>query len=490
MPDELEAGDRYTPFRNSRLIPFLRDNKYDDTKSWDIIEYNENIQDVDLQNDLEQENDMYQYQTIAGDLLIDGAFNVNSTSVDAWVAHLSALRGITIPGSSTSPNETPFPRFFDAIPLNKNWNITCKLNDQQIRELALAMVKQVKLRGPFLSYADFVNRRIVLPQPVQTGNGEIPLVHPMKKWSAETRQSVSGLRGAIQSAIADAGINQADFSFELQDQGYGNPLIPEFPRKRFNSSTVNSFLFNEDFFKSASFNFSKFGLHAVVSGSSSDVYSYPEHPVNLGSMDTVIYRQSYGKGIERIENRINFSDNWFSDYLSYTSYEYEFENYEDTFSFGEAPDNILAVENLATAANKPGWLMQADVLTPLASVSSVRSDTFVIRVMGECPKSDDQTFTSRSWIELTVQRTPDYVKSHLDSAHHRPHEPFDDRDFNGFHNDEEPWLDLNQNGFDEENNLENEGPEAGPDLPGVGNTGALATFKDGLQSDLFLNKDP
>ena len=62
--------------------------------SWDIIEYNENIQDVDQKkNDREQENDMYQYQTIAGDLLIDGAFNVNSTSVDAWVAHLTALRG-------------------------------------------------------------------------------------------------------------------------------------------------------------------------------------------------------------------------------------------------------------------------------------------------------------------------------------------------------------------------------------------------------------
>ena len=42
----------------------------------------------------------------------------------------------------------------------------------------------------------------------------------MQEWSSETRQSVSGLRGAIQSAIADAGINQADFSFELQDQGY------------------------------------------------------------------------------------------------------------------------------------------------------------------------------------------------------------------------------------------------------------------------------
>ena len=57
---------------------------------------------------------------------------------------------------------------------------------------------------------------------------------------------------------------------------------------------------------------------------------------------------------------------------------------------GEAPDNLLAVENVATAANKPGWLMQADVLTPLAPVSSVRSDTFVIRVMGESPSINDQ----------------------------------------------------------------------------------------------------
>ena len=77
------------------------------------------------------------------------------------------------------------------------------------------------------------------------------------------------------------------------------------------------------------------------------------------------------------------------------------------------------------------------------------------------------------------------MKPHLDSAHHRPHEPFDDRDFNGYHNNDEPWLDLNQNGFDENNNLVNNGINAGPDLPGVGKTGALATYKDGLQSDFI-----
>ena len=34
--------------------------------------------------------------------------------------------------------------------------------------------------------------------------------------------------------------------------------------------------------------------------------------------------------------------------------------------YGEAPENFLAVENLATGANKPGWVMQSDLLSPLA----------------------------------------------------------------------------------------------------------------------------
>ena len=73
----------------------------------------------------------------------------------------------------------------------------------------------------------------------------------------------------------------------------------------------------------------------------------------------------------------------------------------------------MAIENLATAANKPGWLMQSDVLSPLAPVTSARSDTFVIRVMGETWSERGVATqrilknSSKSWIELTVQRTPD-----------------------------------------------------------------------------------
>jgi hypothetical protein len=158
-------------------------------------------------------------------------------------------------------------------------------------------------------------------------------------------------------------------------------------------------------------------------------------------------------------------------------------------SNGEAPDSLMAVENLATGANKPSWLMQSDVLSPIAPVSSARSDTFVIRVMGETWSEVDKRTerilkrSSKSWIELTVQRTPDFVKSDLDAPHRRPHEPFEDRNLNGYWDDDssmdEHWLDLNENG----NYIDL------PDLPGVGD-GQGNRFRDGLRSDLPLARDP
>ena len=88
--------------------------------------------------------------------------------------------------------------------------------------------------------------------------------------------------------------------------------------------------------------------------------------------------------------------------------------YRNAFNFGEAPDSLLAV-SVATAANIPGWLTQADVLSPLAPSLAARSDTFTIRVMGESPAGESDQMSSRSWIEVTVQRLP-VVKSKLDPS--------------------------------------------------------------------------
>lgn len=101
---------------------------------------------------------------IAAHLTVDGAFNVNSTDVEAWTAVLSGLRGeaFEVQGGAPSPaSQTAFPRF--RHPTGKaddNWNGFRALDDAQIRTLAENLVREIRLRGPFLSLGEFVNRRV------------------------------------------------------------------------------------------------------------------------------------------------------------------------------------------------------------------------------------------------------------------------------------------------------------------------------------------
>ena len=498
IPTNLETGERYTPFRNNRLVPFLRD-QWLESGRWKLTEYD---QKDNVKIGASQNRDL-QYQTLAADLLVDGSFNINSTSVDAWVAQLSSLKGIRIPGSSYPSAETPFPRFLNEVDDN-SWNKICSLDDNEIIMLAKSLVKQIKLRGPFLSFADFVNRRI------QSEAKDSLVFLPFTQWPKETRNSAIGLRGTIQAAIADAKINQGGFQFSLPGQPMGNPDIPAVPSTRFQSNLyINTPFANQAYFSSSNLQSSEFGLHAIIGTQ----YSNPNTSSNLKKIafsqpatsvpsvsnpswpaDYKTYPQPWGMGVEDRENTqppfgragyITPETGGTEDRVEYKMF-----YYENAFKNGEAPDNLLAVENVATAANKPGWLMQADVLSPLAPVTSARSDTFTIRVMGESPATEEQQFSSRAWIELTVQRTPDYVKSDIDAPHHRPHEPFEDKNFDGIWNGrDEHWLDLNQNSRNREGSDVTSGPEGGPDLPGIGKTGASDLFADGLKSDLKLNQD-
>jgi hypothetical protein len=103
--------------------------------------------------------------------LIDGAFNVNSTSVDAWKAFLSSNRDLSVDyadGGSNTATGIPFPKSVaPSAPgsgLNgpqPEWAGFQRLTtDAQISALASEIVSQVKLRGPFMSISDFVNRRV------------------------------------------------------------------------------------------------------------------------------------------------------------------------------------------------------------------------------------------------------------------------------------------------------------------------------------------
>jgi len=102
---------------------------------------------------------------IAAHLLLDGSFNVNSTSVEAWKAVLASLRGADFELADGRPggagDETPQSRFQHPVGSpNDNWLGFRSLTDGEISLLAERLVEEVKGRGPFLSLAEFVNRRV------------------------------------------------------------------------------------------------------------------------------------------------------------------------------------------------------------------------------------------------------------------------------------------------------------------------------------------
>lgn len=140
------------------------------------------------------------YKKLGANLLIEGAFNVNSTSVEAWKTLLSSLDGFDLPVRDSLDTFTtlvkskgsPHTRFtLSNGDSTKRWRGFRSLSDKQLQALAEAIVHEVKIRGPFYSLSDFVNRRL--------------------------RKDDSGLSGTLQTAIDHTNINQ-DFTALVTEQ--------------------------------------------------------------------------------------------------------------------------------------------------------------------------------------------------------------------------------------------------------------------------------
>ena len=106
----------------------------------------------------------------AAHILTQGGFNVNSTSVPAWIAVLSGLSESDIPlvtGANEKSTGTPFLRVRRPAAASssftargKLWNGYRTLIPDEIKKLAEEIVAEVRTRGPFLSMSEFVNRRL------------------------------------------------------------------------------------------------------------------------------------------------------------------------------------------------------------------------------------------------------------------------------------------------------------------------------------------
>lgn len=121
------------------------------------------------------------WQKVASRFEVDGMFNVNSTSVKAWRALLGHARNKKVPhhtasGMALSANEEDHAvtRYTVASDIeasedsgmsgsfsnSSQYTGYRKLTDAQLDELAEKIVEQVRLRGPFLSLSEFVNRQL------------------------------------------------------------------------------------------------------------------------------------------------------------------------------------------------------------------------------------------------------------------------------------------------------------------------------------------
>ncbi len=149
------------------------------------------------------------YTKAAAYQVMEGAFNVNSVSVNAWKAVLSSMTGegalTLVTPDSTSPAKTiskaslsaktdakgaRFSRF--RTPNGQSarttpdgfWRGPIDLSESEVDALAQEIVKQVQARGPFLSMAEFVNRQLGPPDATK-----------------------KTLAGALQAAIDKSGVN-------------------------------------------------------------------------------------------------------------------------------------------------------------------------------------------------------------------------------------------------------------------------------------------
>ncbi|MDP4644863.1 MAG: hypothetical protein NWS71_10540 [Opitutales bacterium] len=301
------------------------------------------------------------YDGAASNLWVDGAFNVNSTSEQAWRSLLSATFGIPDSGDGSFADSgdnvseiAPIPRFASnqsqighngadftdsmqgrvtsnqtrlnyvgnrglAMKFNGNYNVDPNDIHLLIEELARTMVNEVKLRGPFLSLGDFVNRAIV-EEDIQSSREA--------DWGVDPETDI-GIKGAAQAAIDKMGMDE-----------------------------------NGDYTTGAAMINGRDWLNATGGKDADDCW-------------------------------VMMEDEW------------NFEHFLGGPNRGR--NNQTGMPQSSSAVNSPSCLSAADLLTVLGPTISARTDTFRIRTYGETVNPVTQKTEGRAWCEAIVQRLPDYV---------------------------------------------------------------------------------
>lgn len=292
--------------------------------------------------------DLRDPQKVAASLMVEGAFNINSTDKNAWKVLLASSRHFRHPSDTSTHKEATFPRSLEqttahTLPAtgreNDSYSGYRRLSDTELDELAAEIVKQVRRRGPFVSLSHFVNRALV-------NIGKDP----------ELSRS-----GALQLALDESGLN---ISFAGRRKGL----------KNINANSERVTLAQKEGQPRADFD-------------GGDLGGRPP---------------SYAGNLNKVEDWATTStDNNFGAVASIVADRGMLMN-----STGRP--TALEREQGYRSTGIPGWVTQADVLQVIGPSISARSDTFRIRTMGQA-RDDDGKVVATAYCEAIVQRTAPFV---------------------------------------------------------------------------------
>ena len=233
----------------SRIVDFTRLQNpvpLPNRRMFFFINADENRQEV-AQTLISGLDDVPPYKLAATRLLLRGAFNVNSTSVEAWMAQLASLDQLSIAiRDATEEGDTVVKDdvvnlisrcMLASGPENNRWRGYRSIDDRDLKNLAEEIVKEVKRRGPFISLADLLNRRL---SDDETGlNGALQAAIDRTKINGNYPAEITA--GALSAATARA-------SSEADDSAKPNFPFPEHAVGQVAAST-EGFLTQGDLFQ-------------------------------------------------------------------------------------------------------------------------------------------------------------------------------------------------------------------------------------------------
>jgi hypothetical protein len=297
---------------------------------------------------------------IAGHLVNEGAFNVNSTSVDAWAAVLASTKRTHVanlgPEAPSSTRNARYPRAVRADSATsaprapwtsaESWEGFASLDDAQLRLLARAIVDENRFRTQFR---------------VRTEDDR-----ELNKASALGSRRFRGATAGTSIAVPTPYLGMSQFVNRFLDPG---------------SSSQGNAVQKAGALQAAIARADADGAEIAVRSGEATRFGAGQLGPSQGPGQNTYAEPSYREAIEVVDagNRAGLA--------------------------AKSPSN-----QGHAGAFAPGNVLQHDILAAIGAGLSARSDTFVIRAYGDT-RAPGGEVRGRAWVEAVVQRTPDFCNA-------------------------------------------------------------------------------